>query len=91
MTLSDYCDALNLVLVVKRYPNQNERWSADVKEMEIIEVGYLLSTYSEGKTPQEAINAFLKNIRGKRCVINAHTHLRRDFVVPKNIELMEES
>lgn len=82
MTLDDYCDAINAELVVQRYPNQNNRWTAKFKYCEVKLNGYLESTYGSGTTPAEAIEDYLIKIWKKTIVFNAMDKERREFIVP---------
>lgn len=91
MTISEYCDAINVNIEIIRYSNQNERWTAKFEYCETkdnIDSAILCGEYGEGKTPTEAINSYIRNIRGKRIVLNASSkELRREFIVPFTLEL----
>ena len=82
MTLDDYCDAINAELVVRRYPNQNNRWVASFKNCEVKSKGCLESTYGTGNTPANAIEDYLILIWKKTIVFDAMSTGRREFVVP---------
>ena len=82
MNLNDYCDAINVELIVRRYPYQNNRWTATFKDCEVKSQGCLESTYGTGTTPAEAIEDYLILIWKKTIVFDAPSIGRREFVVP---------
>jgi hypothetical protein len=86
MKLTEYCDALNLELKVVYYPNQKDRWSASLP-VEVKDGGFLTSTFGNGTSPFEAIDAYIKKIKGKTIVFGAYTNERREYVVPSNLTL----
>lgn len=90
MTLSGYLDAMNLDLVVRRYHNQGERWSASFEDCEVKEGVMLSSVYGSGHSPREAIEDYVGRVIGQLVVFQAGSLRRREFVVPKNIEIEGE-
>lgn len=82
MRFTDYCDAINATLVVTRYPNQGERWSAKLEHAEVKEEGVLVGTYGNGKTADDAVRDYIKQIQGKTLVFCAYTARRRELTVP---------
>ena len=87
MNISEYCDTINVNLVVRRYHNQKERWSASIENAEVKQNGCLLGAYGNGNTPMGAIADYIKQIRGETIVLNAMSELRREFTVPSSLEL----
>lgn len=87
MKLSEYCDAINMQINVRRYSNQNERWVAGFEHCEIKEGGCLTSSYGSGHSCDGAIEDYIRKISGKRIVLNAYSDLRREFTVPMGLEL----
>ena len=87
MKVTELCDAIDAQIEVLYHPNQNFRWSAKFKGGEIIQDGCLISSFGNGKTPQEAVENYAAKIRGKRICFGAFTANRREFVMPKELEL----
>jgi len=88
MTIAEYCDTINADIIVTRYYNQNETWLAWFDHCEVKNEGILYGRSSGyGKTPQDAINSYFKQIMGKVIVLNAMSPERRELIVPNNIIL----
>jgi hypothetical protein len=87
MNLLDLADVLNKTIIVRRYANQNERWTASMEYCETKEdagSGILAGTYGDGVTPAAALNDYTDQIVGKVLVFNAaSTERRQQFVCPK--------
>ena len=87
ITIQAFSDIINAELVIRRYPNQDNRWTADFDGCEIKGDGVLESAYGDGTTAAAAIAAYVERIRGKTLVFNATTDRRREYVVPIDIEI----
>ena len=85
MNIEDYADCINVEIVVRRYDNQNNRWIAEFDHCEVKGDGVLIGTHGNGSTPQEAVQAYIDQIRGKCIVLNAGSVRRREFIVPTNL------
>lgn len=84
MNIFEFADVIDKIIEVQRYPNQKGRWTAQFEGCEISDGRFLSSTYGEGWTPQEAIMAYVRAIRGKRLVFNATSKLmRQEFTAPE--------
>ena len=88
MKLTEFCDVADVELDVKRYPNQNERWTAQFHGAEVKEGGCLASIYGGGGSPLDAIADYIRRIEGATIVLHAMSpDLRRSFIVPKGLEV----
>ena len=86
MRLTDYCDALNITLIVRYYPNQDNRWCAYFEDCEIKGPSTLTSAHGNGSLPSLAIRDYIEGLLGKTIVFNAMGGVaRREFVFPKAI------
>lgn len=89
MHIEEYADALNLELIILRYPNQANRYCAQFEDCEVKDdagSAILESAYGNGSTPQAAIAAYLNEIRGKVLVVCAgDPERRRQYVVPRSL------
>ena len=83
MNIYELADVLNVKLIVTRYANQNDRFSAMFERCETKDGGCLCSEYGNGKTATEAINKYSDSIAGKTLVFDAMTDKMREFVAPK--------
>ena len=84
--LFTFLDIIDCSLYLCRYANQDNRWMAQIERAEIKEGSILSGNYGTGKTPDQAINDYIKQIKGKLIVINATSDkYRREYVVPTNI------
>jgi len=82
MKLLEFADIIDKEIVIIYYPNQNCRFSASFDGAEIMDRGFLLGNYGNGKTPEESLKDYTKQIVGKRIVFGAYTDNRKEFVVP---------
>jgi hypothetical protein len=86
MNFYDWLDTLNLELEITRYPNQENRFCASIKEAEFKDYlgdGLLQSLYGDGTEPSTAIVMFSKRIEGKVLVLDKRGKDRITFTVPK--------
>jgi hypothetical protein len=84
--LEDYLDTLNVDFELRRYPNQNNRWTASFDYCEIKEGAVLRSAYGNGSTPETAIKDYIREIRGHKIVFHAMDEkMRREYVVPTTL------
>lgn len=90
MNIEEYADALNLDLVIQRYPNQSNRYSARFDRCETKESAdssCLEGTYGNGRSPQGAVEDYIDKIRGRVLVVDAMMgNDRRQYVVPKELQ-----
>ena len=87
MTIFEFADAINKEIVIRYYPNQNDRFSASFERCEISEPNILIGVYGDGKSPAGAIDDYLNKIRGQKIVFNAHGNNRQEFTVPKKLTI----
>ncbi len=85
MTLSDFLDAQGLDLVIRRYANQDERWTASFSQCDVSKGCLLEGIYGEGHDPGSAISNYLREVKGKKMKLSAGTESRY-FTVPKTVE-----
>ena len=88
MNLDEFLDVIQCDLSLTRYNCQNDRWSASIKRCEISDDGFLIGRFGNGHNPDDAINDYIKKIRGKVIVINALSENRKEFHVPDTITLI---
>jgi hypothetical protein len=83
MNIYEFADIIDKSLQIIRYANQAGRFSAQFESCEVSSGSMLEGTYGDGKTPQEAIADYAKQIIGKRLVFYAMSDTRRqEYVVP---------
>lgn len=87
MKLNELADVIGVDIVLRRYNNQDERWTAKFEHAEIGKNGCLISTYGGGVSPQEALDNYVNQIRGELLVLNAYGKDRKEFNVPLNLEV----
>jgi hypothetical protein len=86
MNICEYADSLNIEICLRYYPNQGGRWCADFDSCEIVDGCILTSAHGNAQTPEEAIEEYLEQIRGKRIIFNAmDKEKRREYEVPKSL------
>ncbi|MFH2143070.1 MAG: hypothetical protein ABIJ97_11640 [Bacteroidota bacterium] len=86
MTIEEYCDVINVDLIVTRFHNQNERWIALFEHCEVKDGIMLVGVCGNAHTPQEAVRDYIQQIKGKKIVFNSMGKDRREFIVPNSIE-----
>lgn len=82
MTLEEFCQVLDLELVV-RMRSHDRTWIASLKGAEVMENGMLVSEYGDSTRPDWALRDYAKKISGKRIVVNAMTESRKEYNVPE--------
>jgi hypothetical protein len=88
MNIEEYADAINVEIRIARRCNRQPSWFANFERCEILDDGFIRGALGMGRTPDEAIEAYVKEIRGKKIVINSVdfiTERRREFVVPDTL------
>ena len=91
MKLEEFADIILKNFRLIRYANQGNRWSASFDRAEVKDTEHssiLMGSFGDGKTPSEAMNDYLEQIRGKVLVFNAGGGgNRQEYGVPENLEL----
>lgn len=89
MNFYDYADAINANLIIHKYANQNNRWTASFESCEVSEnEAVLCSAYGNGGSAEGAIIDYISQIAEKKIVFNAMSKdYRREFKVPANLTL----
>lgn len=86
MDIYEFADIINRELDIKRYPNQDNRWTCQFKDCMCKDgKSMLLGEYGDAKTPIGAVQNYTYKIRGKTIVLSPNTSQRIEYVVPKNI------
>lgn len=85
MNIEEYADVIGKEIHITRYPNQDNRYMARF-EAEIKGDGVLIGKYGNGRTPTEAINSYVKKIKGQILVFNSYTDRRVELKVPNYLE-----
>ena len=78
-----FADIIDKEIIIIRYANQNNRFSACFENSEIKEGNILSSVYGNGNSPESAILDYIPKISGKKLVFDAYGSCRKEFVVPK--------
>lgn len=73
MNIFEFADICDLQVEVKRYPNQNNRWTAKFNLVSVREAGGLVSVYGDGKSADAAIREYWDTISGKKLYIGRAT------------------
>ncbi len=68
---------------------ESNRYYASFDRVEIKEGGMLRGSYGDGATPEEAIENYLGEIRGRRLVFAAYSDCRREIDVPNEFTKAE--
>lgn len=87
----DFLDIIGSNLIIKRYNNQNERWTCSIEYGEIKdfkESSIISATYGDGKNPKEAICDYINKIQGKLLVIDPVSKDRKEYNVPNNLYII---
>lgn len=84
MKLVDFLDARDLELVVRRYPNQKERWSASIESCDVAEKerAILRGVHGNGPTSTLATQDYIEQIAGKEM---KHGPSKQYFRVPDEL------
>ena len=85
MNIYEFADVIDRELVIRRYPNQDNRFTAQFEhsETKINKSDCILAgSYGNGNTPEEALNNYIKEIQGKVLVFDAMSDKRQEYVVP---------
>lgn len=84
ITIREFAQKNGLEMVVTDRGEDScfSRYTAQFKRAEVKLDLFLTSFYGEGMTPEEAINKYASNIRGRVLVIDAYRETRRKIQVP---------
>ena len=85
VNLFAFLDTIDCDLELRRYANQSGRWLAKIERSETKEGCILTGNYGTGKTPEQAIEDYVRQIKGKLIVVNAGSDRRREFKVPDSL------
>jgi hypothetical protein len=85
MKITEWCDLLNLDIVILYYSNQKNRWCCKIEHLEIMENGCLVCSHGNAKTPALAVQAYVDKIKGTKVAINAMLPNRVNYDVPLNL------
>jgi hypothetical protein len=94
MTLIELSDITGHNIIITKYANQNNRWSASIEHAEVIErdnhgklkEGVLASMYGSGASPRAALRDYTEKIKGGVLVFNAMSRdKRQEFNVPSTL------
>jgi len=88
MTLKEFADFIGTKLRVDYYHDQNQRMSASLEYVDIIDGQFSISASggSTGLKPEKAIENFVKEIRGKEIRLRRHDGRRDDYYkVPNDL------
>lgn len=83
INLFSFLDYIGCNLVLRRYSNQDDRWIAKIEDCVVKKGEALVGYYGTGKYPDQAINDYVQNIKGKLIIINAVSPNRKEFKVPE--------
>lgn len=85
MTIDEFADKHELVMTVRERGglDTSARFYASFEDTEVKQDGgFLLSTFGDGSSPDEAINNYSLKISGETLVIDANTPNRKEIPVP---------
>ena len=88
MTLMELADFLDLDLIIRRYANQKGRFTAQLEHVEVKDTKesiMLGSGYGNGISPEEAIEDYVENIKGKWFIVDAIKLTRKEYKVPDDL------
>lgn len=86
MKLGEFADVIGKDLLIRRYANQNNRFTCAFDGSEVKEGCFLRGGFGDGDTVEKAIADYVQQIRGKHLVFNAYTPKREDYEVPATLE-----
>ncbi len=93
MNIEELADILDLEIIIRRYPQQNNRYTAEFQNTETKESkkdSCLCGTFGNGITPIKALNDYTGLISNKWLIVDATSKNRREFKVPSNLILFKE-
>ena len=92
MTIQGYSDALGIDLVIRRYAQQDNRWTAQFENCEVKDTKsspILAGVYGSGDCPQTAVRDYIASIGGKTLVFKAYSEARAEYRVPYGLTYSE--
>lgn len=78
--LQEFADIIRKELIIRRYPNQANRWTCQFENSNIKGDGVLIGTYGNGNTPAKAMKDYDSKIRGQVLIFDGNTENEREFV-----------
>lgn len=89
MRIEDFADVINKTLVIRRFPNQRNRYSAQFEDSEVKEnrsSRFIGNEFGDGKSPGQAVDNYIKCIKGKILVFHTFDRgNRHEFIVPEDL------
>lgn len=85
MNIYEFADIIDRAIIIRRYPNQDNRFMAQFEDSETktTKADCILSgSCGNGNSPEQAISNYIKEIQGKVLVFNAMSYNRQEYVVP---------
>lgn len=82
MKITKLADLLRKKIIIKYYPNQNNRFCANFENCDISENGFLIGEYENGETPEEALINYCKRISNKTIVFNGNSKSEQRYECP---------
>ena len=81
-----FADTHGLILELRERPCPLTSWLpryyASFKDVEVSELGTLVSVHGDGETPEAAIREYARRLLGQRIVLSAYTPTRREIQCP---------
>jgi hypothetical protein len=85
VTIEEFADFIGADLIIRRYANQNNRYTARFENLEVKhnqDDTILSSAHGNGSTPEMAIKEYIYEIKGMWAVLNAGRSSRKEFGIP---------
>jgi len=84
ITIEQLADLLSVNLIIQRYANQDNRYTAKLEYTDVCEGIMLVGYYGNAKSPGGAIADYVKKIAGQKIKIGSFEESRY-FNVPKDL------
>lgn len=87
MKINEFADVIGADLIIRRYANQNNRFTCSFEDSEVMDGNLLRGTYGNGDSIDFAISDYTRQIRGKTIVFNAMRDNRKEYQVPQSLSV----
>jgi len=87
MKLEDFARIINKTLDIHFVPKRNPEWYCTFQRGDVKEGAMLCGIFGNGNSPNEALRAYAKKIKGTKMIFNAGSKdYRQEYEIPEDIE-----
>lgn len=87
MNIFEFADIIGKDINITYYANQDGRFCVSFEDCSVMSDGFLTSAHGNGYNIPDAIEDYLKDIRGTKIVFNPYSRDRQEYNIPESITI----